>query len=124
MNITTNEMQVIENIAINEMNSANWGIPEEAGDTWTWVDCVADLGHHNLKSWGKKISGVISSLVKKGLASTNGESIGLTEKGFQVFKTHKAAIIPAIFFNPLTDCKVLPLNISDIMARLRMVSPL
>lgn len=47
-----------------------------------WIDILSD--NSNIK--GKAFSGIISSLVKKGLMFTDGEAIGLTKLGIKIAK--------------------------------------
>jgi hypothetical protein len=55
---------------------------DELGDP-VWIDGYAqDMGIS-----GKAFSGVMSSMVQKGLVYTNGESFGLTEKGIEMTET-------------------------------------
>jgi len=48
-----------------------------------WVGCIQDFT--SLR--GKEISGVVSSLVQKGLVITDGEAIQLTEEGVALLKS-------------------------------------
>jgi hypothetical protein len=49
-------------------------------DNPTWVDCVTE------GFTGKTASGVMSSLVKKGWARTNGETVTVTSDGFRAYQ--------------------------------------
>ena len=105
--ITHLESEAIQAIAINEYNICNGSIPDQAEETQTWVFSLSEESRIDKNNqWipcplnSKNISGVISSLVKKGLAwedigagkgmvleGLNENAIALTEKGFEVFKT-------------------------------------
>ena len=89
MNITEKEKTVLQLIAQNEMNPMNYGVPETADDTCTWCNCI-DAGYiydHMTQPSMRSIPGIVASLVKKGLLSTNGESIAHTEAGFAIWKS-------------------------------------
>lgn len=82
VNLTTAETHVLKAIALDEMNSSNGAYPSSAHDVYTWVDSAAWTPY----GWEvNQVRGVLSSLVKKGLAKTNGESIWFTDLGYQVF---------------------------------------
>jgi hypothetical protein len=49
-----------------------------------WRECVIDCCKVVTE---KQISGVISSLSKKGLVNSNGETVSITEEGVKVLKT-------------------------------------
>jgi len=94
---TTLENSVIYGIAINDYNSCNGGKPSTTHETltytWTLSDgCAAEKPGFPIPS-GRKLSGVISSLVQKGLviADTEGpkddRGIQLTEAGLVVFES-------------------------------------
>lgn len=95
MNLTQNELTVINAIAINEYNMCNWGIPQNHTETTTYVWAVTDTMLHEEKNipTGKSFSGVVSSLTKKNLVNVqgNGEdaTIGLTESGFNIWKLNR-----------------------------------
>lgn len=107
INITKLESEAILAIAINEYNICNGSIPDRAEETQTFVFSLSE--EERIDKNGqfipcplnkRNISGVISSLVKKGLAwedkgageglvleGLNENAIALTEEGFEVFKT-------------------------------------
>ena len=107
INITDLESEAIQAIAINEYNVCNGSIPEQAAQTQCWVFSLSEEARIDKNNqWipcplnSKNISGVISSLVQKGLAwedkgagrglvgeGLNTNAIALTEKGFEIFKT-------------------------------------
>lgn len=91
--VTDLEKAVMINIAENEMTELNGGVPTEASETWTWTDSIeyGGPGGDIPNVSGKQLSGVMSSLIKKELVYTmedrDGDSSGLTEEGFEVYKT-------------------------------------
>jgi hypothetical protein len=91
MNITAKELEVIANIARNEMNGANYGNPTDASETLTYSWAVAEVGQFGLVLTNLTgVGGVIASLVKKDLAFVSGDkgddaTVGLTEEGFVVW---------------------------------------
>lgn len=94
--ITPNEKAVIQGIAQNEYNWANYGEPEDAFETntyiWTLEDGLYKLLDGMKMPQGKALSGTISSLTKKGLVKSdsdgpkNDRGIKLTAAGFEVWK--------------------------------------
>jgi hypothetical protein len=103
MTITENEFTVLQAIAQNIMGSAGGDLPESADETGTLIWTISDdfypqLLEGQIMPEGKSLSGVISSLTKKGLVETDEgdptwipfhESIGIhhTEKGFDAWKS-------------------------------------
>lgn len=59
-----------------------WQDPEAAA----WVDVLSDDLETDFGMSGKVFSGVMSSLVKKGLIDTNGDSCSMTDNGRKVLK--------------------------------------
>lgn len=89
MNITAKEKTVLQLIAQNEYNSANYGIPESHMETVTWCNCI-DVGYiyDDMEYPSQRsIPGIVASLVKKGLVDSNGETVGHTPLGFQTWKS-------------------------------------
>jgi len=76
-------------IAQNELNSANYGIPENHYDTQTWVNCLDACRLQEGQEFPepRQLPGIVSSLTKKDLVDTDGESIMLTECGFELWKS-------------------------------------
>ena len=108
INITKLESAMIHAIAINEMNSANGSIPQDAEDTlcdmFTIYKSFFDLiefkdGTTTSNPITKRnISGIASSLIQKGLIEINKSSVWnpnfdnnsivqLSEEGFAVFQS-------------------------------------
>ena len=103
--VTPGEAAVMEAIAINEMNSANYSEPDDASGTCTWLWTLPD-GAYQLRPGqdadmptGKALDGTIGSLTKKGLVTSdlqpdykqgrdimNDSTIQLTPLGFEVWK--------------------------------------
>jgi len=89
INITELEKLVIENIALNDYTAINAARPETVEDVGgVWSDCL-DCGPNEINR--VSIPGVVSSLVKKGLVETNGETgrdacVYLTDRGLEAFK--------------------------------------
>ena len=76
-NITELERIFIEDYKVdNFVCDFGWDHP----DAEAWVDCYSD----ECRLSSKQLSGVFSSLKKKGIIRTNGESFGLTDKGREV----------------------------------------
>lgn len=93
MPLTPKEVWTIENIISAEHTGNNYHLPhwkesfEEANQGATWSDCV-ELGgaKHGEKCSGKVLSGVCASLVKKGYAWSDSESIGITREGWEAYQ--------------------------------------
>ena len=87
MNTTKKEKTVLQLIAQNEYNTMNYGVPESANDTVTWCNCidVSFVYDHMEKLSSTTIPGVMASLVKKGFASTNGETCCLEDAGLNYY---------------------------------------
>ena len=103
LNITANELAVMQAIAQNEMNAANYSRPQSADETKTWFWTLEEEAYTLMEGQvvpkGKALSGTISSLTQKGLVGThmepdyyqgqdkmNDSTIWLTELGFEVWK--------------------------------------
>jgi len=89
-NLTEMESKVLKNIVVNELNDWNGEEPERDADPAsivTWVDSL-DCGPEEVPS-GKNLSGVVSSLVKKGLVNTDGDSICMTKDGLEAYWVNK-----------------------------------
>ena len=78
MNITDNEAALIENIALNDYQDG--AAPSDRYQVW--CDSL-DCGPNEIPL--TSIPGITSSLVKKGLVITNGETISLTNAGVKAF---------------------------------------
>lgn len=80
MNITENEKKMITAIAESEYHDAD----DPGGLTWTC--CICDY-------FGSSAGGILSSLVKKDLAETEGygyeDRCWLTEKGIETYNSFK-----------------------------------
>ena len=85
MNITDLEKKVIENIAFNLYSPVNGEYPEDHIDTGSWSDTIGSDGPNDDLIL-TQIPGIVSSLVKKELVTSNNESVMLTEKGYSIFK--------------------------------------
>tara|TARA_R110000765_G_scaffold400459_1_gene495486 strand:- start:55 stop:390 length:336 start_codon:yes stop_codon:yes gene_type:complete len=89
--ITKLEATVLQAIAQNEMNTMNYGVPTEPIETSTWTNCIdaCELLEGMEMPSGKSISGIVSSLVQKGLVYSNQDgrdsTIEHSELGFQVW---------------------------------------
>jgi hypothetical protein len=90
--LTRGERKLLVNIARNLMTPVNGAEPttlDEAGSVWS--NCL-DQGPETIKP--ASLPGLVASLTKKGLASSNGESVGLTPAGFAAYQS-LAAEAPA-----------------------------
>jgi hypothetical protein len=90
--LTRGERQLLVNIARNLMTPVNGAEPttlDEAGSVWS--NCL-DQGPETIKP--ASLPGLVASLTKKGLATTNGESVGLTAAGLAAYRS-LAAEAPA-----------------------------
>ena len=95
--VTEMEAAVMQGIAQNEYNLANYGKPGDASwtmtYTWTLADGLYILNEGMKMPKGKSLSGVISSLTQKGLVKSCKEGpkedhwVVLTDKGFEIWKT-------------------------------------
>jgi hypothetical protein len=98
MKITNKELYIIEAIVSNEMSSNNYFLPsytssyEEAqANSSCWSETIDSNGAiHGEKVTGKKISGVVSSLRKKGFISCNGRgadsTVNVTREGWKAYQ--------------------------------------
>jgi hypothetical protein len=83
--LTRGERKLLVNIARNLMTPVNGAEPatlDEAGSVWR--DCL-DQGPETIAS--TSLPGLVASLTKKGLATTNGESVGLTPLGLAAYRS-------------------------------------
>ncbi len=83
--LTRGERQLLVNIARNLMTPVNGAEPktlDEAGSVWR--DCL-DQGPETITP--TSLPGLVASLTKKGLATANGESVGLTSLGFAAYQS-------------------------------------
>lgn len=92
--VTAKELTVIRQIAENYLGPTN-GRPKHVDDCQTYSDCIADQHAIPNSVSGKALSGVVSSLVQKGLAGTAGrgrdEYTFLTPQGFDLWKLQRDA---------------------------------
>ena len=86
MNLTNKEFAVLRAIATNCFNHMNYGIPTcyEEANAEVWTNCINDAKYPSGLE-GKALSGVCSSLVRKGLIQSFDETIVLTQKGYEAF---------------------------------------
>ena len=90
--LTRGERKLLVNIARNLMTPVNGAEPATLDDAGSvWRDCL-DQGPETIKP--ASLPGLVASLTKKGLATANGESIGLTSLGFAAWQS-LAAEAPA-----------------------------
>jgi hypothetical protein len=89
-NLTTSEIKVLDQLALNEFTCANGAEPECHEDVVVWVKEIATAHTVYQPVTGLALSGVMSSLVQKGLIWSDGECAGFTEEGFNVRRTIKA----------------------------------
>lgn len=90
--ITVNEAAVLRSIATNCYNVMNYGIPScyEEANQEIWTDLINDAEFPSGIE-GKALSGVCSSLVKKGLMMSytgfekNDATVMLTREGFDAY---------------------------------------
>lgn len=83
--LTKGERQLLVNIARNLMTPVNGAEPATLDDAGSvWRDCL-DQGPETIKP--ASLPGLVASLTKKGLATTNGESVGLTPLGFAAYRS-------------------------------------
>lgn len=84
MQITDMERKLLTNIARNEYTPVNGAEPATNDDVYAvWSNCL-DCGPHKIAA--TSIPGILSSLVKKGLADSDGEQVSLTDAGFAAYK--------------------------------------
>jgi len=83
MKITSKETLLLLQIALNEYNACNGDMPDDAGDTACYSDCLSScyLPAPLKPLPDESVAGVMSSICKKGLAYTDGENVCLTSKG-------------------------------------------
>ncbi len=89
MNITANEIDVLNGIAYAEMSPANGGKPQEIDDTGTY--CWADTFSKTLTT--SQVKGVLGSLTKKNLITVQewdqGDTVvHFTEQGWKAWQAH------------------------------------
>jgi hypothetical protein len=85
--ITPYEAAVLRAIATNCFNVMNYGVPTcyEDANAEIWTDSINDAKYPSGLE-GKALSGVCSSLAKKGLVEKSfSETIVLTEEGFNAY---------------------------------------
>ena len=83
--LTRGERKLLVNIARNLMTPVNGAEPatlDEAGSVWS--TCL-DQGPETIET--TSLPGLVASLTKKGLANSNGESVGLTAAGFAAYQS-------------------------------------
>lgn len=86
MKITELESKFLENAVTNEFN--DFGDSAETIGNEIWIDCW-DAGDHGAFCSKQQVSGVFSSLVKKGLIETDGTNVvnGREEGGYWITQT-------------------------------------
>jgi hypothetical protein len=91
MEITELESKFLENAVTNDFNDFG-NSPETIGNK-IWIDCW-DSGDHGAFCSKQQVSGVFSSLVKKGLIETDGTTVvdGREEGAFWITQTGWDAI--------------------------------
>ena len=83
--LTRGERQLLVNIARNLMTPVNGAEPATLDDAGSvWRDCL-DQGPEAIKP--TSLPGLVASLTKKGLATANGESVGLTAAGLAAYRS-------------------------------------
>jgi len=83
--LTRGERKLLVNIARNLMTPANGAEPPTLDDAGSvWRDCL-DQGPETIAS--ASLPGLVASLTKKGLASSNGESVALTALGLAAYRS-------------------------------------
>ena len=100
MSLSQKELWIIEAIVANSYCSNNYRLPHwsESYETATnggescWTDCIDDNGaKHGLPSKGKEISGVLSSLNKKGFVVSDCGRDGaasVTPTGWEAYQNY------------------------------------
>jgi hypothetical protein len=84
--ITDKEGKVLKAVLTNDFTMSNGRVPEKYdGPDWIWSDCINDTRFPSGIE-GKTLSGVVSSLCRKGLLKSDGECVALTEAGFTAAK--------------------------------------
>ncbi len=97
--LTRGERKLLVNIARNLMTPVNGAEPKTLDDAGSvWRDCL-DQGPETIEP--TSLPGLVASLTKKGLATANGESVGLTTLGFAAYQS-VAAEAPAAEAKPQT----------------------
>jgi hypothetical protein len=95
--LTQKEIYIIEAIVANSYCSNNYKLPsyelsyEEAASEEVWADTIDDNGAiHGQSVSGKEISGVVSSLNKKGFVVSDGKGreacVFVTEEGWAAYQ--------------------------------------
>lgn len=89
LNITANEIDVLNGIAYAEMSSANGGKPQSIDDTGTW--CWADAFSATLST--NAVKGVLGSLTKKHLITVqewdqDDTVVNFTPLGFKTWQAN------------------------------------
>lgn len=86
MSITKNEADLLRNIAENQYTDVNGARPHSINDVGAiWSNCLnAPFAPVDIAP--KSIPGIMSSLVQKGLAKSDGETVWLTAEGFAAYQ--------------------------------------
>lgn len=74
---TVLQTKMLHAIATSEFNGVNGGIPDDRFDAFTWINIVVNTPEDK---------GVFASLINAGLVASNGETVELTDAGFEVFQ--------------------------------------
>ena len=74
---TVLQTKMLHAIATSEFNGVNGGIPDDRFDAFTWINIVVNTPEDK---------GVFASLINAGLVASNGETVELTDSGFEVFQ--------------------------------------
>lgn len=88
MSITDKERAVLIAVLTNDYCAFNGQIPHEgyvfdAGDWQVWADCIDCASVTSALPSGNALSGVVSSLCKKGLLTSDGECVCFTAEGYK-----------------------------------------
>jgi len=87
--LTENEWKLINAYQHNDYVSGDgWDNPYSAAWVEDFAFSCGEWGKFDVLK-GKSLSGIISSLCKKGIMQTNGESFYLTEKGIEFLKARE-----------------------------------
>jgi len=99
LNLTENEIDVLDHIAMNSYQPTNYSRPETFKETSSiWARFITDSGSERAKPASKSLPGIVASLVKKGLVVSSSigpartdDTVELTEAGFNAWQ----AAVPA-----------------------------
>jgi hypothetical protein len=86
MHVTTLEIAILDCIARNQFSPVNGAWPKSAEETGTWSADILDsavVERPGIRQ--RSVPGILASLIKKGLAWSNGESTALTATGYAVW---------------------------------------